>query len=119
VAEKIGLQAIWQDAGFRQGVQQYTKSVDAATQTTDRGAQQITQSTQQVGSAWQTMGTIVGGVVSTYLVKQMAEAAFQLGMLGATAIRQRYKAFPYRTPGPGSRLRRTPGLRLPLRRRQP
>ena len=89
MAEKIGLQAIWQDAGFRQGVQQYTKSVDAATQTTDRGAQQITQSTQQVGSAWQTMGTIVGGVVSTYLVKQMAEAAFQLGMLGATAIRQR------------------------------
>ena len=88
MAEKIGLQAVFRDAGFKNGIAQYTKSVNAATQTTDQGAKQITQATQGIGQAWQSVGTLVGGIISTYMVKQLGQAIWSLGELGATTLRQ-------------------------------
>jgi len=87
--EKIGLQALFEDAQFKAGIANYTRSVASATQATEQSAQQITQSTQGIGAAWENVAALVSGVIGGYVVKQVAQAAWQLGELGATAMRQR------------------------------
>jgi len=86
---RIGLQALFEDAQFKAGIANYNKSVQQATQATDQGAKQITQSTQGIGQAWQGMATVVGGLISGYMVKKLGEAIWSLGELGATTLRQR------------------------------
>ena len=89
MAEKIGLEALFEDKDFRKGIENYTRQVQGATKETESSAKEITKSTKGIGAAWESVGGIVAGVISTYMVKKLAQAAWQLGELGATATRQR------------------------------
>jgi len=60
MTQKIGLEALFQDAQFRAGIANYTKQVEAATKGTDKAAGDITKSTDKVGKSWQDAGKEVG-----------------------------------------------------------
>ncbi len=57
--EKIGIEAVWQDANFRAGWQRYIDSIAKAQAATSQTAAQIAQSGNIISNTWQGVGHVV------------------------------------------------------------
>lgn len=80
--EQIGLQAVFQDAQFKQGIAAYDKAVLQAGSTTDAASKKITASAAGIGKSWSEVArevgqasAVMGGAVTALLTKLTLAAA--------------------------------------------